>query len=166
MKKLIAIATLVLLAQCVLAQTNPAPNAVTDLKQNGNTIDYANRQAMEAKIDDVPESARTSFNQKYNGKTARWYRSDSGYWATYPGNDNMHEQVLFDSNGKMTGTGRQIKTEMLPPTSTDYLMNNYKGAKYQDVYKITPVTGDPYYEVFINDRWVKFDNRGNYVPIK
>lgn len=182
MRKIIAVTLIAFATQGVFAQGTPdtsrmkkdpsvnhhntTQNAVTDLKQNGNTIDYANRQAMQAQVNDVPESARTMFNQKYNGKTATWYSSESGYWATYPGTNSMNEQVIFDASGKMTGTGRQVKSDMLPKSSNEYLKTNFKDINYQDVYMITPVNGDPYYEVYVKDRWVQFDNKGNYVPFK
>lgn len=146
--------------------TNVQPS-VDEQIPNSNVWDYNNTGAKPVEAVSVPENLNRSFQEKYpNTTNAAWYQSQTGYTVRYQGNNKMEEQVMYDSKGHMIGTGRQMNAMDIPSSTMNYLEKNYKGKPYKTVYEISPSTGAKYYEVYVNDQWMKFDSKGNYIPIK
>ncbi|MEO5674851.1 MAG: hypothetical protein ABIQ74_09410 [Chitinophagales bacterium] len=130
-------------------------------------MDYWNTKQSELQKGDIHANINSTFNEKYpERQDAVWYKSSSGYMARYPGKNNMEEQVMFDSNGKIKGTGIQVENSTLPGKSSAYLKKNYTDKTYDRVYQLNSPTGEKSYQVWVDGKWIRFDSNGDYVDPK
>ncbi len=168
MKKLFLSISTALFFAGAFAQTdqNARPiSPVTDQFQNQNSYDYL--QGTKVVSDSVPSALNTTYSKKYpDQKTTTWYRYNQGYRASYMDKDNMENNVIYDMNGNMIGSTKMIKSSSLPNGINDYMKKTYPSQPYTRVYEINPSTGQKGYIVWMNDRWVRFDSQGNYMPPK
>ena len=166
MKKIILCATLFSAMQIAFAQQQQDPkpiNPVTDQFQNGNSTGWENPTLTKAPVASVPSSVMSTFKNKYPNQTdVTWYSYDNGYTAIYTEN-GIERHTMYDLNGKLVGEGSQVKVETLPSSTTAYLKKNYSGKTYDRTYLITSPTGEKYYEVYADGKWIRFDSQGNAV---
>lgn len=170
MKKAIIIPILLLSLHVVFAQeTQPGHpiNAVTDQKQNINEMAWDNSRMTMMQSTDMPSSVSNSFKKEYPDQgDVTWYKSNSGYIASYNDNTSMNQIVMYDMEGNPAYMGKQIKPTSLPATTTTYLRSTFPDAEYDHLYEVKNPSGETTYQVMVNGKWMKFDKSGNMVPMK
>lgn len=166
MKKLLLSAMLAGALQVAFAQNDPGRpiDPVTDQKQNINTMGLDNTQMTQVETAAVPATVSESFTTRYpDQKDVVWYSSNNGYVTVYNDPSGVSQRIAYDKNGKVIYTGRQVKGTNLPPTANTYLTKTYPNTNFDNVYEIKDPNGVTTYEVLVNGRWVKFDDKGNSV---
>lgn len=168
MKKLLFALILSGSFQVMMAQqTQPGHpiNSVTDQKQNN--MSWENSQMSTVTNTDVPTNVNSSFTKKYpNQKDVTWYKTDKGYSAVYSDENKMNQRVMYDMNGNPVYMGSQIKNSALPTSATSYLKQNYPDENLNNVYQVVTPGGEKVYQVWVNGGWMKFDQSGNFMPVK
>src|SRR6185436_12143059 len=114
-------------------------------------------------VSDVPSIVNQNFTRDYSTiKHATWYSYNNGYLVTY--NENkLENHVIYDGNGKVLGTEREVERTVLPATSTTYLSTTYPDVKtYGKTFEVTTPSGTKSYVVYVNKKRVLFDRTGKY----
>src|SRR5262249_47788931 len=74
----------------------------------------------------VPPVTMQAFNNSYpNQQNTQWYSYPEGYIVAYPGPNNMYRGVLYDKNGKMTGTVMMVKYSTLSASTVTNIKKKY-----------------------------------------
>lgn len=168
MKKLFFVLMLSGTFQVMAQQHQPGHpiNPATDQRQNNN-LSWDNTQMTTVNTNDLPSTVNTAFTKKYpNQKEVTWYKYDKGYSAIYTDESKMNQRVMYDLNGTPVSMGSQIKSSALPSSASSFLKKNYPDETYNTVYQIVTPGGEKIYQVWVNGGWMKFDQNGNFMPVK
>ncbi|GHB60644.1 PepSY-like domain-containing protein [Persicitalea jodogahamensis] len=111
--------------------------------------------AQKMKADKVPQAVRTAFAKAYpNVKDADWEKEDGDYEVGFEQGKEEYS-VVFDAQGNLLETEKEIKTTELPAAVQAPL----KGKKIKEVAVITRA-GKTYYEAEVGGRDLLFDADG------
>ena len=110
----------------------------------------------------VPAPVKESFARQFPGATPKWEKEDGKYEAGFKQN-GLEISALFESNGTMTESEKEITTTELPGVVKDYIKNHYKGAAIKEAAKITSATGKIEFEAAIKGKDIIFDINGNFI---
>lgn len=155
--------------QMTFAQEQPAKpiDPVVDQKQNINTMAWENTPMTMVQPTQVPPATANAFKTKYpNQAASTWYRTDNGYVVMYQDQSKMNQRVVYDANGNAVYMGKQIQGTSLPTPVSTYLKKTYPDMTSQEVYEVVTPAGVKSYQVMVNGKWMKFDDKGNLVPAK
>ena len=110
----------------------------------------------------VPAPVKESFARQFPGATPKWEKEDGKYEAGFK--QNGHDMsALFETNGTMTESEKEITTTELPAVVKDYIKNHYNGAAIKEAAKITTATGKIEFEAAIKGKDIIFDINGNFI---
>ena len=99
----------------------------------GLALTQGNAQKLNAK--DVPASVKSSLEKNYNVKDADWSREDSDYEASFE-QKGIEISVVFDSNGSVVETEREIKKSELPAAVLELLKKDYADFEIEEAARI------------------------------
>lgn len=110
----------------------------------------------------VPVAVKNSFQKEYPGTKVKWEKEGGNYEAGFE--QKGHEMsVIYTPTGMATETEIEIKVTELPKTVTNYVSQNYKGAKIKEAAKITKSNGEVLYEAEVNGKDILFTPEGKLV---
>lgn len=119
--------------------------------------------AQKLKEAQVPAPVVSAFHKMYPAVTDYdWYNEDGNYEAEYEIN-KMEAAVVFDANGNLTETEKEIPVKDLPAACADYVSKNYSGAAIKEASEITDAKGVKTYEAEIKGKDIVFDAKGNFL---
>ena len=117
------------------------------------------------KVDTVPAAINKAFAQKYpDVKNGTWYRTNEGYMASYRNTTGMQQYINYDANGVLINSGMEVRSTEAPKGVTEYVTKTYPNEPNSKVYAFTRADGSKYYQVMVNNSWLKFDEQGNLIP--
>lgn len=150
MKKIIGIAAIMLaLSTITFAQ-----------EKNEKNVEH---KEMKSKLH-VPAVVKTSLAKKYPEATkVTWEKEKGNYEANWGGKDGEANSVQFTPAGEFIEIVKEISVKDLPNGVSAYVKEHYKGAKLNDVGKVTDAQGKTSYEVEVHGKDVIFDENGNFV---
>ena len=118
--------------------------------------------AQKIKTDQVPAKVKTSFAKQYPGAEVKWEKEAGNYEASFI-KDGSVMSALYEANGTMTESEKDIKVSELPATVLAYVKANYKGKTVKEAAIITKADGTTTYEAEINGKDVIFDANGKFI---
>ncbi len=110
----------------------------------------------------VPAAVKTAFAKQYPGAAAKWEKEAGKYEAGFSKDGNTMS-ALFEPNGTMTESEKDIAITALPATVLGYVKENYKGKKIKEAAIITKADGTVTYEAEVNGKDVIFDSKGKFI---
>ena len=126
-----------------------------------SSIGFAAR-AQKIKADQVPAKVKASFAKQYPGTEVKWEKEAGKYEAGFKKNGNVMS-TLYEANGTMTESEKDIKVSALPATVLAYVKANYKGKTIKEAAVITKADGTVTYEAEVNSKDVIFDANGKFI---
>lgn len=118
--------------------------------------------AQKIKADMVPAKVTASFAKQYPGTEVKWEKEAGKYEAGFKKDGNVMS-ALYEANGTMTESEKDIKITALPVTVLAYVKTNYKGKKIKEAAIITKADGTVTYEAEVNGKDVIFDSNGKFI---
>jgi hypothetical protein len=113
----------------------------------------------------VPPAVTSAFAKQYPGATAKW-KMENGSWEANFKQSGNEMSAVFDSNGTMTESEKEIKVSELPPSVPEYVKTHYKGEKIKEASKITKSNGVVNYEATVKGKELLFDSNGNFAKLE
>lgn len=137
MKKLMGIASVVLLASC------------------------ANAQKIDASK--VPDAVKKSLTKNFAGvSSAKWDKEGKDYEASFK-KDGRDMSALFMADGMLMETETDIAVNELPTVISEYVKTNYKGKAIKEAAIIVKANGEKSYEAEVDEMDVLFDATGKFL---
>lgn len=99
----------------------------------GLAITQVNAQKMNAK--DVPASVKSSLEKNYSVKDADWDKEGENYEASFE-QKGTEISIVFDANGSILETEREIKKSELPIAIQNTLKKDYAGFEIEEAARI------------------------------
>jgi len=96
-----------------------------------------------------------------------WEKTTNGYKVEFDTKRSKDHEVWYSIEGKVLKHKEELSERNLPQTIINYIENNYKGYKIDDVDKITE-KGKVVYQIEVekraNEIILRFDEKGNLTP--
>ena len=118
--------------------------------------------AQKIKANMVPAKVIASFAKQYPGTEVKWEKEAGKYEAGFKKDGNVMS-ALYEANGTMMESEKDIKVNALPATVLAYLKANYKGKTIKEAAIITKADGTITYEAEVNGKDVIFDSNGKFI---
>ncbi len=118
--------------------------------------------AQKIKADQVPAKVKASFAKQYPGTEVTWEKEAGKFEAGFK-KDGSVMSALYEANGSMTESEKDIKVSALPATVLAYVKANYKGKTIKEAAIITKADGTVTYEAEVNGKDVIFDSNGKFI---
>ena len=118
--------------------------------------------AQKIKAEQVPDAVKTSFAKQYPGLEVKWEKEAGKYEAGFKKDGNAMS-ALYEANGTMTESEKDIKVTALPLTVLAYVKANYKDKTIKEAAIITNANGTVTYEAEVGGKDVIFDANGRFI---
>ena len=114
--------------------------------------------AQKLKDNEVPESVKKAFNQKFAGaKEVKWSKESATEFETEFEIGEHEQSATFDNTGKWTGTETEIKKSELPQTVQATIAKEFSGYKIEEAEKAETPGQASFYEVELKNGKVKYE---------
>lgn len=120
----------------------------------------ANAQKIDASK--VPASVKASFEKQFPGISPKWEMENGKYEAGFKSNGKIMS-ALFETNGALSETEVDIKTDELPVGVLAYVKEHYSGKSIKESAKITKADGTVNYEAEVDGKDIIFDSTGKFL---
>ena len=110
----------------------------------------------------VPAKVKTTFAKQYPGTAVKWEKENNKYEASFSKDGNVMS-ALYEANGTMTESEKDIKVTSLPATVLAYVKANYKGKTIKEAAIITKADGTVTYEAQVSGKDLIFDANGKFI---